>query len=60
MIAAAVATFTGFGPLKNVESTSVLNVAAIVPIIRAPTLVANPPPVPRRCTGNTFGRYSLM
>ena len=32
--------------------------AALVPIIRPPTLVAKLPPVPRRCSGNTFGRYS--
>src|SRR3954470_18164130 len=32
--------------------------AAEVPSIRPPTLVAKLPPVPRRCSGKTFGRYS--
>jgi len=64
MIAAAVATRSGFfsgpSPEKNSgASSSVFTTAAIVPSIRPPMFVANPLPVPRRWTGNTFGRYSL-
>ena len=47
-------------PRSGAERRAVLKVAAMVPNMRAPTLVAKPPPVPRKCTGNTFGRYSLM
>ena len=32
--------------------------AADVPIMRPPTFVAKLPPVPRRCSGKTLGRYS--
>ena len=39
-------------------SRAVFNVAMLVPIMRPPTLVAKLPPVPRRCNGNTLGRYS--
>ena len=59
MTAAAVATLIGFSPENRGASNSVLSVAAIVPIMRPPTFVANALPVPRRCKGNTFGRYSL-
>ena len=57
MTAAPVAT--GIVPGKIPLSTSVFNVAAIVPIIRPPTFVAKLPPVPRKCIGNTRGRNSL-
>ena len=59
MTAAAVATLIGFSPAKKPDRISVLNVAAIVPSIRPPTLVAKLPPVPRRCSGKTFGKNSL-
>ena len=38
--------------------TFVVKNAALVPIIRPPTFVAKLPPVPRKCSGNTFGKYS--
>ena len=37
---------------------AVFSVAMLVPIMRPPTFVAKLPPVPRRCSGKTLGRYS--
>src|SRR5947208_12876375 len=61
MIPAAVATCAGFRaspPAISGASRLVFKVAMLVPTMRPPTLVAKLPPVPRRCIGKTFGKYS--
>ena len=38
--------------------TLVVTSDMLVPTIRPPTFVAKLPPVPRRCSGKTLGKYS--
>ena len=45
-------------PASNGATKFVVTNAMLVPIMRPPTLVAKLPPVPRRWSGKTFGRYS--
>ena len=55
------ATVTASAGIKAqaIESSQfVVTNAMLVPTIRPPTFVAKLPPVPRRCSGKTFGRYS--
>ena len=54
----AVATCIGFSTQQG-ATRLVVTKAAEVPIMRPPTFVAKLPPVPRRCSGNAFGRYAL-
>ena len=59
MTPAAAATCIGGEPGNILDRNSVFSVAAMVPIMRPPKLVAKLPPVPRRCIGKTRGRNSL-
>ena len=55
---ATLAGVTAAVPDSKGAMTPVVRNAAEVPIIRPPTFVAKAPPVPRRWTGKTLGRYS--